>query len=90
MDREHWSVDPNDEERAGLAQLSRSPWRADADRARALLWSVQGRSSEQIAQALGERPERVRVWRCYYRRKGFRGCNVALIRADRGSAGHRP
>ena len=50
----------NDAGRAALERLSRSGLRAEADRARAVLWSLAGESSAVIGQRLGVRAEQVR------------------------------
>src|SRR4051812_23566247 len=47
-------------ERAELERLSRSAVRGEADRARAVLWSLAGETSAAIAARLGVRAERVR------------------------------
>ena len=53
----------NDAGRAELERLSRSSSRAEADRARAVLWSLAGERSAVIGGRLGVRPEQVRRWR---------------------------
>jgi len=50
-------------ERAELERLSRSAVRGEADRARAVLWSLAGETSAAIAARLGVRAEQVRRWR---------------------------
>ena len=54
-------------ERAELERLSRSAARGEADRARAVLWSLAGETSAAIAARLGVRPEQVRRWRAAFR-----------------------
>ena len=49
-----------DEQRAALNDLARSPDRAEADRARALLWSSQGHSGGAIGARLGVQADTVR------------------------------
>ncbi len=56
--------------RAELERLSRSAVRGEADRARAVLWSLAGETSGAIAARLGVRPERVRRWRGAFRSGG--------------------
>jgi transposase len=56
--------------RAGLERLSRSAVRGEADRARAVLWSLAGEASTAIAARLGVRAEQVRRWRASFRREG--------------------
>jgi transposase len=56
--------------RAALERLSRSGVRGEADRARAVLWSLAGETSASIAARLGVRPEQVRRWRSWFRQGG--------------------
>src|SRR3954447_3758925 len=49
--------------RAELEHLGRSTARREADRARAVLWSLDGETSVTIAARLGVRAEQVRRWR---------------------------
>ena len=56
--------------RAELERLSRSAVRREADRARAVLWSLVGDTSGVIAARLGVRAEQVRRWRAAFRRGG--------------------
>jgi transposase len=62
--------------RAELERLSRSGLRAEADRARAVLWSLAGESSAVIGARLGVRAEQVRRWRGAVARDG-----VATLRS---------
>jgi transposase len=66
----------NDAGRAELERLSRSGLRAEADRARAVLWSLAGESSAVIGGRLGVRPAQVRRWRGAVARDG-----VAALRS---------
>src|SRR4051812_7575528 len=63
-------------ERAELERLSRSAVRGEADRARAVLWSLDGETSATIAARLGVRAEQVRRWRAAVRSGG-----VSALRA---------
>jgi len=63
-------------ERAELDWLSRSAVRGEADRARAVLWSLDGETSAAIAARLGVRAEQVRRWRAAARSGG-----VAALRS---------
>jgi len=56
--------------RAELERLTRSATRGEADRARAVLWSLAGETSAAIAARLGVRPEQVRRWRGAFRSGG--------------------
>jgi transposase len=62
--------------RVELERLNRSGLRAEADRARAVLWSLAGESSAVIASRLGVRAEQVRRWRGAVARGG-----VAALRS---------
>lgn len=50
-------------QRRALAALGRSSERGEADRARALLLTLSGWTSERIAKAFGVREDTVRFWR---------------------------
>jgi transposase len=63
-------------QRAELGELARSPGRGEADRARALLWSLDGEGAAAIGARLGVRADRVRKWRQRFSRGG-----VAALRA---------
>ena len=52
-----------EEQRRALMALSRSRDRGEADRARAILLTLAGWTSGQIAEAFGVREDTVRVWR---------------------------
>src|SRR4051794_41910182 len=56
--------------RAELERPGRSAARREADRARAVLRSLEGEISPVIATRLGVRAERVRRWRAAFRRGG--------------------
>src|SRR4051794_30297276 len=56
--------------RAELEQLSRSAVRGEADRARAVLWSLDGETGAAVAARLGVRAEQVRRWRSAVRSGG--------------------
>jgi transposase len=59
-----------DEERAAVEQLARSADRAEADRARAILWSSEGRTGLAIGALLGVQADTVRQWRRRFRAGG--------------------
>src|SRR3954452_14517264 len=56
--------------RAELERLGRSAARREADRARAVLWSVEGETGPTMAARRGVRAEQVRRWRAAFRRGG--------------------
>jgi transposase len=60
----------NDEQRRALVELGRSRDRAEADRARAILLTLSGWTSPDIAAAFGVREDTVRLWRSTFTRGG--------------------
>src|SRR5215213_6791549 len=79
-------------EQAALRALSKSEQRGEADRARAILLTLEGRKAEEIAAVLGVHISTVRNWRGYFARGGAAaapeartaGQNRAACRGDRG------
>ena len=53
-------------EQAALRALSKSEQRGEADRARAILLTLEGRKAEEIAAVLGVHISTVRNWRGYF------------------------
>ena len=64
-------VTATDEQRAALKVLAQGADRAEADRARALLLTLDGWTSARIAQAFGVREDTVRLWRSDFARSGI-------------------
>jgi transposase len=64
-------------ELAELEALARSPRRDEADRARAVVLSVQGWTSGQIARAFGVTPDSVRRWRTWFTAEGVNGLRAS-------------
>src|SRR6476660_9144941 len=60
-------------EQATLRALSKSEQRGGADRARAILLTVEGRKAEEIATVLGVHVSTVRNWRGYFAHGGVAG-----------------
>ncbi len=60
-------------ERAALRALSKSEQRGEADRARAILLTLEGRKAEEIAAVLGVHVSTVRNWRGYFAHGGVAG-----------------
>src|ERR687890_2333753 len=56
-------VAATEEQRRALMALSRSRDRGEADRARAIVLTLSGWTSSQIAEAFGVREDTVRFWR---------------------------
>ena len=72
MPSQSW-ISASAEQHAELRALARSSDREEADRARAILLSLEGWTSERIAAAFGVRPDSVRHWRWIFGRKGVAG-----------------
>src|SRR4051794_41814384 len=60
-------------ERAVLRDLSKSEHRGEADRARAILLTLEGRRAGEIAAVLGVHISTVRNWRGYFAHGGGAG-----------------
>src|SRR5215204_900066 len=60
-------------ERATLRALSKSEQRGEADRARAILLTLEGRDAGEIAAVLGVHVSTVRNWRGYFAHGGVAG-----------------
>src|SRR5918994_3598658 len=60
-------------EQAALRALSKSEQRGEADRARAILLTLEGRKAEEIAAVLGVHVSTVRNWRGYFAHGGGGG-----------------
>jgi transposase len=60
----------NEEQRRELIALSHSRDRGEADRARAILLTLDGWTSAEIAEAFGVREDTVRLWRSEFMRGG--------------------
>lgn len=61
------------EQLRALQELARSERRDEADRARAIVLSVNGWTSGQIARAFGVTPDSVRRWRMWFAAAGVDG-----------------
>ena len=72
MPSQSW-ISATAEQREELRALARSSDREEADRARAILLSLEGWTSKQIAAAFGVRMDSVRHWRWIFGRKGVAG-----------------
>ena len=67
------SIEATAEQRAELGALARSSDREEADRARSILLSLEGWTSERIAAAFCAQPDSVRHWRWIFGREGVSG-----------------
>src|SRR4051794_17662171 len=66
------------EQRSALVALSHSRDRGEADRARAILLTLSGWTSGQIAQAFGVREDTVRFWRSAFRTGGIEALKKSI------------
>ena len=60
-----------------LQELARSDRRDEADRARAIVLSINGWTSGQIARAFGVTPDSVRRWRSWFAEQGVDGLRAS-------------
>src|SRR3954464_5991972 len=81
-----------EDQRRALIALSRSRDRGEADRARAILLTLSGWTSRQIAEAFGVREDTVRFWRSAFMTGGIEALNTsaapgpAPVKAERALA----
>ena len=66
------------EQRAGLEALAASRERGEADRARAVLLTLNGWTSARIAEAFGVREDTVRLWRSDFMRGGIEALKASV------------
>jgi transposase len=71
-------VTATDEQREALRALAASSDRAEADRARSILLTLSGWTSERIAQAFGVREDTVRLWRSEFIKSGVEGLKTHI------------
>src|SRR4029450_1619591 len=67
-----------EEQRQALLALSYSRDRGEADRARAIVLTLSGWTSAQIAEAFGVREDTVRVWRSAFMTGGVKALKTSL------------
>src|SRR3954464_5636078 len=85
-------VTVDEEQRQGLIALSHSRGRGEADRARAILLTLLGWTSAQIAEAFGVREDTVRVWRSTFMTGGVEALKTSVapgptpVKAERALA----
>ena len=79
----------DEEQRQELMALSHSRDRGEADRARAIVLTLSGWTSSQIAEAFGVREDTVRVWRSAFMTGGIEALKTSIapgpapVKADR-------
>lgn len=71
-------VRASDEQRAALESLAASRERGEADRARAVLLTLNGWTSARIAEAFGVREDTVRLWRSDFMRGGIEALKASI------------
>ena len=82
----------DEDQRSALIALSRSRDRSEADQARAILLTLSGWTSRQIAEAFGVREDTVRFWRSAFTAGGIEALKTAVapgpapIKAERALA----
>ena len=82
----------DEEQRSALIALSRSRDRGEADRARAIVLTLLGWTSGQIAEAFGVREDTVRFWRSAFMTGGIEALKTAVapgpapVKAERALA----
>jgi transposase len=67
-----------EEQEAGLAELARSELRGEADRARAILLTLSGWTSIDVAEAFGVTADSVRHWRQWFAEAGVEALRSSL------------
>ena len=72
------SVRASKEQRKALETLAASRERGEADRARALLLTLNGWTSARIAEAFGVREDTVRLWRSDFMRGGIAALKASV------------
>ena len=77
------------EQKAALQELSRSDVRGEADRARAILSTLQGWTSLEVAEAFGVTPEAVRHWRGWFADRGVDALRSTLAPGPSPAKGER-
>jgi len=77
------------EQEAGLRALSRSDVRGEADRSRAILLTLQGWTSLEVAEAFGVTPEAVRHWRGWFGERGVDALRASLAPGPSPSKGEQ-
>jgi transposase len=71
-------VTADEEQRSALIALSRSRDRGEADRARAIVLTLSGWTSGQIAEAFGGREDTGRVWRSAFMTGGIEALKTSV------------
>jgi transposase len=77
------------EQEADLRSLSRSDVRGEADRARAVLLTLQGWTSLEVAEAFAVTPDAVRHWRGWFSERGVDALRSSLALGPSPSKGER-
>ena len=72
-----------------MRALSRSDVRGEADRARAILLTLQGCTSLEVAEAFGVTPEAVRHWRGWFSERGVDSLRSSLAPGPSPAKGER-
>src|SRR4051794_31092925 len=76
-------------QRAELQELARSDVRGEADRARAILLTLAGWTSPELAEAFGVTADSVRHWRQWFADGGMEGLRSTLARGPSPAKGEQ-
>jgi transposase len=71
-------VEASEEQRGALRALAHARDRGEADRARAILLTLMGWTSQRIAQAFGVREDTVRLWRSDFSHGGVEALKATV------------
>ena len=77
------------EQKAALQELAGSEVRGEADRARAIVLTLQGWTSLEVAEAFGVTPEAVRHWRGWFAERGVDALRSTLAPGPSPAKGKR-
>lgn len=77
------------EQQAALRELARSEVRGEADRARAILLTLSGWTSERLSEVFGVTAASVRHWRQWFREGGVEALRSTLAPGPSGAKGER-
>lgn len=80
-------VSASEQQLAELKDLARSERRDEADRARAILLSLEGWTSEALGSAFGVTADSVRHWRQWYTSGGVEALRAAVMPGPSGERG---
>lgn len=83
------SLSATTEQKAALTELARSELRGEADRARAILLTLLGWTSPEVAEAFGVTADSVRHWRQWFAEGGVESLRSTLAPGPSAEKGQR-